>query len=194
MNNNLMEYDILKKICLERKSCRNFSDNPVSDADIQKILDIAYTSPYATGRKNWEIQVIRDKDILIQMVKSVENKVKEISVDMKEEFKDSFLQYCKNFTFFQNAPVVLIPTFRSVSTVSMMLENQSNINLLQWERDSFTKSISCVSMLILLAAQSIGLNACYLTGPIIAQNEILKLINAKQGKEIGAIIPIGYKN
>jgi len=49
-------------------------------------------------------------------------------------------------------------------------------------------------MLLLLAAQSIGLNACYLTGPIIAQNEILKLINAKQGKEIGAIIPIGYKN
>ena len=187
-------YETLKNICVERKSCRNFSDQEISSSDIQKILDIAYTSPYASSRKNWEIQVINEKEILYQMGQSVENRVLEINKEMKEDYKNSFTQYCKNFTFFTKAPVVFVLTFRSAPSVSFMLENQLNSEIMQWEKDSFTKSISCVAMLILLAAQSLGLGACFMTGPLIAEHEILKIIKAKQGRNIGAIIPIGYKN
>ncbi len=72
-----------------------------------------------------------------------------------------------------------------------MLSKNSGV-LRQWERDNFTKSISCVVMLVLLAAESLGLGACYMTGPLIAEKEIGKIINIKKGRNIGAIIPLGY--
>jgi hypothetical protein len=31
-----------------------------------------------------------------------------------------------------------------------------------------------------------------MTGPLIAENEISQIINLKKGRNIGAVIPIGY--
>jgi nitroreductase len=47
-------------------------------------------------------------------------------------------------------------------------------------------------MLILLAAESLGLGACYMTGPLIAGEELAQITGLSAGQEIGAIIPIGY--
>jgi nitroreductase len=74
-----------------------------------------------------------------------------------------------------------------------MLGANAQQDILQWERDNYTKSISCVAMMVLLAAESLGLGACYMTGPLIAQNQIMEIAKTKPGREIGALIPIGYK-
>ena len=187
-------YNILKKICLNRKSLRNFSDKEISADDIKKIFDIAYTSPYASGKNKWEIEVVTDKLLIKQIAELVKAKALELKNEIDEEFKESFFQYSKNFYFFEKAPVILVPTFRPVSVFSMMSKKYENKSVQQWERDNYTKSISCVAMLILLAAESIGIGACYMTGPLIAQNEIVNLISSKKGREIGAFIPIAYKN
>ena len=47
-------------------------------------------------------------------------------------------------------------------------------------------------MLVLLAAEALGLGACYMTGGLLAEHEILELITNKKDRKIGAIIPIGY--
>jgi nitroreductase len=65
--------------------------------------------------------------------------------------------------------------------------------LMVWERDTAVKSISCVCMLILLAAESLGLGACYMTGPLIAEHIIKNHIKIKPGRSVAAIIPVGYK-
>ncbi len=187
------EYNILKQICDARKSYRKFSDKEVSDADISRILDIAKTSPYASGQAKWEILVIKDKDILRRMTENITLKVAEISSLMRDDLKEYFVNYSKSFEFFQEAPVTLVLTFRVSPVFSSMLGQDCPEELKQYDRDNFTKSISCVAMLISLAAESLGLASCYMTGPIIAQDLILPIIGAKPGREIGAIIPIGHK-
>ncbi len=184
-------YETLKHICTNRKSTRKFSEQEVSPETIEKILEIAKTSPYASGRKNWEIVVVDNRQTIQTLADCVRNHCNKFSSEMKEEFRESFLQYAKSFTFFENAPVLLVLTFRVTPIMTYMLGSKSN-DILHWERDNYTKSISCVAMLVLLAAESLGLGACYMTGPLVAQNEIMELINAKKGREIGAIIPIGY--
>lgn len=190
MDNN---YEVLKSICQGRKSTRCFSAKEVPDEAIQKIVDIAKTSPYASGLKNWEIQVITSRDKITKAAECVNARALEMSSSVKEDFKGFFMNYSKSFTVFENAPVLIVLTFRISPIMAGMMRQNATSEALQWERDNFNKSISCVAMLILLAAESLGLGACYMTGPIIAQHEIMKIVGSKPGREIGAIIPIGYK-
>jgi nitroreductase len=65
-------------------------------------------------------------------------------------------------------------------------------SILRLESENFVKSISCVTMLILLAAQSLGLASCFMTGALIAEEELGRLVKVKPGYRIGAVIPLGY--
>jgi len=206
--NNL--YDNLKEICENRKSRRTFKDIPVSDDLIEKILYIAKTSPYSSGKHNWDIKIINDKEILKNIANAVRDKNAKLTNYIDDEYVKGFIQYSSNFIFFENAPAVIFLNFRIQKSFSLMFKknlsenlNESILNdsdftlnlkneISEWDRDNFVKSISCVAMLILLACESLGLGACYMTGPLIAEKEISQIINLKKGRNIGAIIPIGY--
>lgn len=187
------EFEYLQSICSSRKSTRTFSNEPVSQNDIQKILDIVATSPYASGQKNWEVLTLTDANEIKQIAEIVKNKAVELQSIIRDDFKEHFMHYSKSFSFFENAPVLFILTFRISPVIQGMMGDSITEELKHWERDNYTKSISCAAMLLLLAAESINLGACYMTGPIMAQKEIMQIINAKPGREIGAIIPIGHK-
>ncbi len=187
------DYETLKDICSRRKSVRKYSAEKVLDEDIAKILEIANSTPYASGQGKWEVLVIKDPETLKQMADCVKQKVDELLVDIREDFKEHFLNYSKGFTFFDKANVVLVFTFRISPVVTSLFGINASEEIKKFERDNFTKSISCAAMLACLAAESLGLGACYMTGPILAQDLILPIIKAKPGQEIGAVIPIGYK-
>jgi nitroreductase len=184
-------YKALHDLCGSRKSVRRFSNRRVSPEDIGRIRDIALTSPYASGKKYWDVLFIDDADTIGQVASAVRAGVETMSSGIKEDFKDGFRTYAKSFTFFENAPLIAIPVFRAPAVVSFML-NDGGADIAEWERDNHVKSISCVCMLILLAAESIGLGACYMTGPLIAASGIAETVNVRNGFEIGAVIPIGY--
>jgi nitroreductase len=189
-------FDNLYSICQSRKSTRDFLDQPVSDKDIEKIMTVARTSPYASNKKNWEILVVKDKLVIEKIADSVRRVADRTAKSIREDFIESFSLYADHFVHFRSAPVLLIPVFRISKSFSYMLTNGDDIASLpfspaQWERDNYVKSISCVCMLILLAAQSLGLGSCFMTGPLLAEKEIQQIINIKKGKHIGAIIPIG---
>jgi nitroreductase len=186
-----MYYECLKKISTERKSNRCFTNKAVSKEDIESIKSIAYTSPYASGRKNWELVVIDQKEIIDSLALVVKKHIDLLETNIRKEFKEVYNTYSENFIFFKQAPVLIIPTFRiSPSLSAMTIEPDAELGV--FERDNVIKSISCVTMLVLLAAQSLGLGSCYMTGPLIAEKEIVKIIKIKNGHSIGAIIPIGY--
>jgi nitroreductase len=203
-------YDHLKELCEHRRSRRQFEDTPISKDMISKILSIASTSPYASGKKNWEVLVLEDREILRRMGEAVREKTSLIVRHLDDEYADGFRQYASNFLFFETAPALFVLSFRVQRSISLMMKDdmpdyamapkasggidvpRTKDLLGAWERDSQVKSISCVAMLILLAAESLGLGACYMTGPLIAEAEIAKLLQLKKGRSIGAIIPVGY--
>ncbi|UCE21744.1 MAG: nitroreductase family protein [Candidatus Aminicenantes bacterium] len=184
-------YESLKTICERRKSVRKFTGKDVAVEDIEKIKNIAYTSPYASNRKNWELVTITDKKQIQKIADLVRKKIAGLKTKVREDFQKDFSQYAAHFMTFEKAPVLIIPTFRISTALSTMLPHpEERVSL--WERDNYVKSISCVAMLVLLAAESLGLVGCYMTGPLLAEKEIGELIQIKRGRNIGAIIPIGY--
>lgn len=48
----------------QRHSVRSFTDQPVSDADVEKILRCAMQAPSAVNEQPWDFVVIRDKSLL----------------------------------------------------------------------------------------------------------------------------------
>lgn len=182
----------LADICRSRRSRRTFGANPLSADLIEQIKAVAYASPYASGKKNWEIEVVTDGETIARMAQAVERRAGEIHAAMRSDFRDAFAAYAKNFTAFATAPALFVPTFRVAPSLSLLgVEPKDEIS--RWERDNYVKSISCVAMLILLAAESLGLAACYMTGPLIAEAEIAPLVKVKTGRSIGAIIPVGHR-
>ena len=188
----MTDYDALLKICESRKSTRVFDNTPVPEEIIARIKKIAYTSPYASGRKNWEITAVTDRGLLGAMREAVKKRSQEIQAALRPDMQEHFASYARNFTFFASAPAAFLLTFRAAPSLSLMLSDPG-AELLQWERDNSVKSISCVAMLVLLAAESLGLGACYVTGALIAEKELVELIKIPMGRGIGAIIPVGYK-
>lgn len=194
--NNSMEkkYEVLKSICETRKSCRNFKPDMFPEEYITQILNIAQKSPYANGRKNWEVIVIKEKAIVELMSKTVISSIENISEQIDQDLSSLFINYSKNFTFFDKAPVIFIPIFRISPIIKSILRDNITPEMLLWERDNSVKSISCVSMLLILAAESLGLNSCYMTGPLLAQEELAQILKLPPGRLIGSIIPVGYCN
>jgi nitroreductase len=184
-------YESLRVLCERRQSVRDFTEQPVSAEDLAKIEQIAATSPYASGRQNWEIVRLTEPAVIQSLAALVRKRVAELAANLREDFAESFTAYAQNFTLFERAPVLLLPTFRISPGLTYLLP-QPDAAFIQWERDNYTKSISCVALLILLAAEALGLGGCYMTGPLIAESEISNMIQIKKGRQIGAIIPIGY--
>ena len=199
---NWMNYSELLTLCQKRRSCRSFSHEPLSAEQIEKIRTIALTSPYASGKKSWEIVTVTEKEIIARMALAVNNAAEKIAAGIETDYKDNFLSYAKYFRIFDSAPALFIPVFRISPVLTLMLDthgtgslcNDTVKEISEWERDNYVKSISCVAMLILLAAESLGLSSCYMTGPLLAENELAAIINIKPGRSIGALIPVGYAN
>lgn len=184
-------YEDLLAICSQRKSCRKFSPEPVCEEHIQQIMKLAHTSPYASGRKNWDILVIKDRSIIDELACVIAEETTCIVEQMDEESGMLFRKYAQSFLFFREAPVLFLPIFRVPLTMQALLRENITQEIRLWERDNAVKSISCVTMLILLGAESLGLGACYMTGPLLAQDKLTKVLKLLPGQTVGAIIPVG---
>jgi nitroreductase len=184
-------YQALESICIARHSTREFLDRPVPDDLLGKILSIARTSPYVGGGKSWEILVIQEKPVIDAAADIVRSGVDRMHASVRPQFQRGFIEYARSFSAFESARALLVPVFRVIPSLSLMTSEPTEA-ILRMENENLAKSISCVSLLILLAAQSLGLGSCYMTGPLIAEEELGRLFGINPGRRIGALIPIGY--
>jgi len=63
----------LAKVIASRRSCRKYTNEPVSDEELNKIVHIASIVPSAVNQKSVEMVVIRDKDMLDSLRKITKN-------------------------------------------------------------------------------------------------------------------------
>jgi len=181
----------LQQIASNRHSTRSFSATPIAPKDLADILAIGHSAPYVSGRKNWDIVVVDNHDIIQNMAEIVRSISHNFVPQIREDFREPFLRYAENFVAFASAPVVLVPVYRVSPSLSAMLPSPLPA-ITEYERDNHIKSISCVAMMLLLAAEAKGLGACYMTGPLLAEDALCKLLNIRNERRIGALIPIGY--
>ena len=51
----------------ERASVRDFTDEPVSDADVERLMRAAMAAPSAMNQQPWEFFLTRDHDLMVEL-------------------------------------------------------------------------------------------------------------------------------
>ncbi|MDH4201241.1 MAG: nitroreductase family protein [Spirochaetia bacterium] len=190
MSENIL-YNALKTVSQKRKSVRKFKSSKIPPEAIEKIMEIAKTSPYAGGKKDWEIIVVDNSDTIHKLKDIIKKKVEISYAGTKPEFKQMFEDYARYFYSFETAPLILIPVYKNRSGLAYAFLSDPH-DVVKLDSDGIIKSIACVSMMIILAAESLGYNTCFVHGACIASDEIISELNIKKNKKVGAIIPVGY--
>ena len=71
MANESVSSEALLSFIRDRRSCRAFTADPVSEKDVQAILDCALSAPSAQGRQSWQFTAVTDKAKIAKLCAAV---------------------------------------------------------------------------------------------------------------------------
>lgn len=177
-------------LCRSRRSCREYSMAPLEPSQVEAILAAARTAPYASGRKGWDVLVVDDRDAIARAATAVEEAAAKWRIRVRPDLRDEWDAYAAHFRSFSGAPALFLPVFRPAPSLSALLET-ADPEAEAFDRENHLKSISGATTLIVLAAQSLGLGACPMTGPLLARSELEALFRVPRGRELAAVVAVG---
>jgi nitroreductase len=179
------------EVLTNRRSVRSFKDEEIPIEKIKQIISAAFLAPSGSNIKNYDFIIIKNKDIKNNMKKVVEEKIEFFSSKMKSATaKKMFLDYSKYFTFFSKAPVVVAVMMKDYDSLSArILKKYENNN--EYMKMAGVQNVAAAIENMLLTCAYLELGACWMTGPLIAKNELEKILDIQNPYELTAIIPIG---
>jgi len=179
-----------------RKSIRRFKETPIPDEDITKILDVGRFAPSAHNTQPWSFLVIKNRAMITKMADSVRAMAdRMLSFAESEKQAQRLLAYRNSYyTFFEKAPVLIAifmeahegKTERLLARMGYAREEIYRLRPMQG-----LQSVSAAIQNMLLAIHALGYGSCWMTGPLIAQEEFAKLLGYGNDRFIAALLPIG---
>ncbi|MFA5073181.1 MAG: nitroreductase family protein [Nitrospirota bacterium] len=179
-----------------RVSIRRFKQTPISDEDINRILDSARYAPSANNTQPWNFMVIKDRTLLKKMGDAVRTMVDRMVPFAENETQVQRLAAYKNsfYTFFEHAPLVIAVLLESYDAGTDTL-----LARMGYERDDIKRlrpwpglqSVSAAIQNMLLTIHSLGYGSCWMTGPLVAQDDFKQILQYGDDRFIVALLPIG---
>ena len=181
------------------RAIRYYTDEPVPDALIQKVLDAAIQAPSGSNRQSWHFLVVTDP----ALKKTIQGYYKQ-SFDVyagmmahvpprpgvTEETQARVVKSAVHLSeHLHDAPVLIIPCLRF---------EQGRIKgdgaMQDLARKSLYSSIYPAVQNLLLACRAVGLAACLTTLHLMYEQPIAELLGLPDDMETMALIPVGWPN
>ncbi len=194
MNNSHRQ---LMELISQRRSIRQFKPDPVPRQLIEQVLEAARWAPSGGNRQGFRFIVVQSPAMLARMDQAVARAVEALLQHVRPEFREEFARYSGNFMHFAQAPLVIAPIYRSYREGTDFLTmitggtHSDDRGPLKADADSLA-AVSAAIMNLLLAVHTLGLGACWMTGPLFARTSLSKLLEVPRSWEIAALIPLGY--
>jgi nitroreductase len=185
------ELEVLERLMQNRRSIRQFLREKVPSAWIERLLIAASSAPSASNRQPYRFMVVERPETIAQMVSAVEAALR--SSEGASVFRErvELHEYGKHFSAFGSAPLVVVVFFRENGFQSHQETSKTDVDPLTAVRENLSSAAAAIQQL-LLAAHAMGLGACWMTGPCLAEKELMALLKAPPGLRLAAIVPIGY--
>lgn len=179
-----------------RRSIRRFKDAPVKDSDIIAIIDAARKAPSPGNSQPWHFVVIKNKPAIKQMAEAVKTATDQLINWSKDEKAKKKLENYKRsyYTLFENAPVTIVVLTEPYTSDPEKILKEQGFNqeeILLRRPLPGLQGVSAAIQNLILAAHALGYGTCWMTGPVIAAHEIIKMLNINPPKYPVALIPIG---
>lgn len=178
-----------------RCSIRKFTPDPIPEEHLRQIVDCARLAPSGSNAQPWHFLVIRNRDVLQRMSEAISAKVREMLEWPEAKGSREKVRAIEGYSvFFAQAPVtiaVLAEPYVS-STEELLIKRGLSFE----ERHHFRpcpglQSVGAAIEHLLLAAYELGYGTCWMTGPLVAVEELERLLGVKQPWRVVGLIPLG---
>ncbi len=179
-----------------RKSIRRYKQTPVRDEDVRKILDAGRWAPSANNTQPWRFLVIRDKSMLKRMADGVRSMIDRMVPYAENEKQAQRLAAYKSnyYTFFEHAPLViavLMEPYDAGTDKLLARMGYSGEDVKRLRPLPGLQSVAAAVQNMLLAVHALGYGSCWMTGPLVAQEEFGNLLGFGKERFIAALLPVG---
>ena len=195
-------YAELLQLLRARRSVRRFREEPLPEATLDQLLEAARWAPSASNRQRFRILVVTSPARIRLLGEAVAQRLARLQQEVRPGREEATAAVREHFLVFTGAPVVLALTHRPGTDLLAGLARRTPPGEVSPAAapaagiprpivDSLSGVAAAVTQL-LLAAQALGLGACWMTGPLVARTELERLLDVRDGWELAALVPVGF--
>ncbi len=185
----------LQDVIEKRASIRMFNDKPVPVEHIKEIVRRAGLAPSINNSQPWKFISITNEEMIEQMGKIVQKKV--LDYFPHENIKEKMMAQAKVLrfsSFFMDAPVLIAVEMTPYQTVIEELLKGRELSLEDVNRLRNFPNIQSIGAAVenlILSAFDLGYGACWLSGLLIARDELEALLDIKSPNTLAACVAVG---
>ena len=181
----------LKAAIESRTSIRVYKSDPVNMEDIREMVRLAGLAPSVNNFQPWRYIAVTNRDLLNRIADCVGEKIEALPMTKSVAASNIKKQVTWFSTFFKDAPVLLVLVTRPYETVleSAVEISHDQINEIRNHPDIQSAGASIQN--ILLAAVDMGYGACWMSGAMVARQEIEAMLNIKAPEKALAFVVLG---
>jgi len=188
---NLVEATM--KVIQDRRSIREYTDEPVSDQDLDMILESARLAPSGENAQPWRFVIVKDpatRKLIGALAGGGSGRrftAEFVTKKMQERFS-SLQDEEKKKAAFQKLTSGQVSTFLAAAPVNIVVCGRKDV----WDLP-YDTSAAIENMLLVVTA--LGLGACWVIAPCIDirdEERIKKLLEIPEGIKVVSIISIGH--
>ncbi|MBN2482312.1 MAG: nitroreductase family protein [Bacteroidales bacterium] len=174
-----------------RTSIRVFKDEKVDPLHIREMVRLAGLAPSVNNFQPWRYIAVLNRDLMKNMAGVVAAKIEALPSSKSIAAKNVKKQVTWFSTFFKDAPVLLALVVKPYQTVMESGTELSHDEINKMRNYPDIQSAGASIQNLLLAAVDMGYGACWLSGPLIAREEIEKMLHIEAPEKLLAFIVVG---
>ena len=180
--------DKVERLLRERRSVRQFSETPVDQALVTRVLAAAAWAPSPSNRQAWSFTVVASAALRQQMATAVHERWQGLLDQAAESAAgDELREYVRNFDWFGAAPVVIaVSTREPEAFLGHLLGSRAT------DVAGGRVAAAMATQNLMLAAHAAELGTCCLTGPLAAEDELKQLLGLGKRQSLVCLIALGY--
>ena len=185
--------DIVQKVIYERRSVRKFTDEPVSEEDLQYILEAGRWAPSGENSQGWRFLVIKDKELIEKLGEisghgSARRFTGEFATKRMHDRFATLMDEEKKKAAFRKLMTGEVSRFVSTAPLVICVVGKKDV----WDVQ-VDNAAAIENMLLMITA--LGLGATWVIAPctdIRDEQDVNKLLNIPKNYKAISIIPIGH--
>jgi nitroreductase len=183
------------ELAKSRRSSRAMASAPIPREELDAIVDCGLYAPSGSNQQPWHFAVVTNRDLINKMKNAAAARVdsikEKISSASAQRSFDGYIQY---ITFFDNAAAVIccfVEPYRAL--LERLLNRYAPEISVSTRENASVQSVAAAVENMLLAAHAYGYAACWMTGPLIAKEDIEALVKPEGKWDLLAMIAIGQR-
>lgn len=182
-----MDATSLLNLIKSRRSIRRYTDQPVSQEAIFRLLEAAHWAPSAHNRQPWRFAVVTDRVKKEHLAGAMGSRLRADRTADGHDPADIERDVTRSYARLTGAPVLII-----ISTSLVEMDSYRDERRARHEWLMAAQSTAMAAQNLLLLAHAEGLAACWVCAPLFVPEVVRETLDLPEDWEPQGLITLGY--